>query len=298
MMSKIRTILGEIDASEMGVTLTHEHILVGFGPEGVKPDQYDQDEVTAIVLPYLKGLYDAGCRTLVECTPDVLGRDIALCLRLSRESGLNIIVPTGAYKEPSIPAYARVETPEQMAARWVEEVEKGVDGGMVGFIKIALEGKEMTKIEKNIFDAALLTSDKTGLVIICHCISAVSIREAMERMKSAGFDMEKFIWAHVYDTWKSAGKDLVMKAKELGMWLSVDNIGKEPHEEHIPIIKELWAENARLLLSQDNCIYVLDETSYRPPPYEAILTDFMPKLPAEMFEPIMVDNPAKAFRVR
>ncbi|GET31134.1 hypothetical protein SD074_33360 [Prolixibacter sp. SD074] len=69
------TVTGEIPASQMGVTLSHEHILVDFiGADRISPDRYNREEVVKRVLPYLEALKQYNVNTFVDGTPQFLGR--------------------------------------------------------------------------------------------------------------------------------------------------------------------------------------------------------------------------------
>ena len=129
---RVNTVLGERSPRALGMTLMHEHVLVDFvGADDVSPLRYNAEEVFRTALPHLKALRDAGCRTLVECTPAFLGRDVNLLKRLSIASGLHIITNTGFYgaaNDKYVPAIARQETAAQLAARWTREFQEGIDG--------------------------------------------------------------------------------------------------------------------------------------------------------------------------
>src|SRR3569832_2046473 len=91
---EVITVRGAIDSSEMGMTLSHEHILANFQPLAERDNQpwtFDEDEVVKVVLPYLQQVKKLGCRTFVDCTAVGLGRDPVLLRRLSELAGLNIL---------------------------------------------------------------------------------------------------------------------------------------------------------------------------------------------------------------
>ena len=86
------TVNGPIKASETGMTLTHEHILVDFiGADSISEQRWDRVKVTEKALPFLLQVKKLGCRTFIECTPEYIGRDPLLLKSLSEASGLNII---------------------------------------------------------------------------------------------------------------------------------------------------------------------------------------------------------------
>ena len=77
---EVMTVTGRVKAKDLGPTLMHEHVLVDFiGAEKVNRERYKTSEVFETALPHLNRVYSAGCRTFVECTPNWLGRDAALC---------------------------------------------------------------------------------------------------------------------------------------------------------------------------------------------------------------------------
>src|SRR5215203_1634769 len=75
----IITVKGSIPAKGMGLSLIHEHILVDFiGAADYDPKRWERSAVIKKVLPYLQEVRAAGCKTLVDCTPNYLGRDVRL----------------------------------------------------------------------------------------------------------------------------------------------------------------------------------------------------------------------------
>ena len=117
-------------APDMGKSiLVHEHILVDFvGADAIGPGRYDAEEAFRVALPKLKEIRALGCRRLLECTPNYLGRDPKLLRRLARATGLEIWTNTGLYGAVDfkfLPAYAKTETAEQLAQRWIAEWRAG-----------------------------------------------------------------------------------------------------------------------------------------------------------------------------
>ena len=88
----VMTATGPVAASEVGVTLIHEHLLVDFiGADRVSRDRYDAKEVIAVMAPHLEAAREAGCETFVDCTPAYLGRDPALLRALSEKCQVRIV---------------------------------------------------------------------------------------------------------------------------------------------------------------------------------------------------------------
>ena len=73
-------------AGKPASVLVHEHVLVDFvGADQIRPGRYDRGEVIRIALPKLEEVRKLGCRRLLECTPNFLGRDPELLARLDVE---------------------------------------------------------------------------------------------------------------------------------------------------------------------------------------------------------------------
>ena len=138
--SKIITVNGGIPASEIGKTLHHEHLLVDFiGADSTGYHRWDKNEVVEKVLPYLLEIKKLGYKTLVECTPEYLGRDPELLKLLSEKSGIQIITNVGYYSAVNakfLPPHAFTQTAQQMADMWIEQAQNGIEGSGVfpGFI--------------------------------------------------------------------------------------------------------------------------------------------------------------------
>ena len=165
---QVMTVTGPIAPDQMGFTLPHEHIMSIFGGQPVKVAQYDEEKLFAKVIPYLKMLKVFGVQTICECTGAYFGRRVDLLRRISRETGMQILTNTGyfgAAHDRYVPAHAFEETIDQIAQRWINEWETGIDGTDIrpGFIKIGVDPGMPSDIDKKLILAAGKTHLKTGL---------------------------------------------------------------------------------------------------------------------------------------
>ena len=220
------TVSGPIDASRIGKTLSHEHVLVDFiGADSTGYHRWNRDSVVNKVLPYLLDIKGKGYSTLVECTPEYLGRDPLLLKTLSEKSGIQIITNTGIYTAVGgkfIPEYCYPETPEQIAERWINETENGIENSGIypGFIKIAVERKPLEDIQRKIVAAAAITHLRTGLTIMSHTGLAVPAFQQLHILDSLGVDPSAFIWTHAHNEKDSTRQ---LEAAKLGAWIAFDN---------------------------------------------------------------------------
>jgi len=305
----IMTVKGPIKATEMGVSLTHEHVLVDFiGADSVNESRWDKSKVSEKAMPYLMAIKKLGCQTFVECTPEYIGRDPILLKSLSESTGLNIITNTGYYgaaNDKYVPKHAYEESAEELASRWVDEWNNGIGstGIKPGFIKIGVDSKTLSDIDRKLVIAAAKTHLKTGLVIASHTGPAIPAFEELEILKNEGVAPEAFIWVHA-----QGEKDLSnhIKAATMGAWIGLDGIGEDNCEDYVRMIKNLKENDLlyKVLLSHDAGWYdPAKENGGEYRGYTTLFEKLIPLLKADGFsekeiDQLMITNPAEAFSIR
>jgi phosphotriesterase-related protein len=100
-MAIIRTVLEDIPAADVGITLTHEHIRYAYpGTESDHRNAWDFETVAEDIAAVMrKGANEYGYRTVVDLTPAELGRHPELMAEVQRRSGMRIIATTGFFPE-------------------------------------------------------------------------------------------------------------------------------------------------------------------------------------------------------
>ncbi len=303
------TVEGRILATSMGTTLIHEHFLVDFiGADKISNDRWDRDEVIKKVLPYLFEAKSAGVKTILDCTPAFLGRDVLLLKRLAKLSGVQILTNTGYYGAVGnkyLPEWAFTETHEQLSARWISECKDGIEDTTVkpGFIKIGVDAKSLSELHRKIVKAAALTHLETGLTICSHTGTAVPAFGEIEELQKMKVHPSAFVWTHA-----QAEKDRSMhvKAAKLGAWISLDGIGWGDFENYAESIEHLKSAGYlnRVLISHDAGWYKPGEKDGgKFTGFTNIFTSLLPALQKRKFLPkdmrqLLVGNPAEAFAVR
>ena len=253
---EITTVTGGISIKKMGKTLTHEHLLVDFiGADSISYDRWNRDEVVKKVLPYLEEIRKLNYKTLVDCTPEFLGRDPVLLKTLSEKSGIQIITNTGYYTAMGgkyLPESAYSESAEEIASHWIDEAQNGIEGTGIypGFIKIAVERAPLKEINRKIVEAACIAHRETGLTIMSHTGPAVPAFEQIEILKKQGIDPSAFIWTHASDE-KDFNKHL--KAAKLGAFISFDKFKPQDAEHYVDffLFMKKHAVLHRVLFSHD-----------------------------------------------
>ncbi|AMV40710.1 phosphotriesterase [Planctomyces sp. SH-PL62] len=306
---RIMTVRGPIAPDAMGVTLPHEHILVDFaGADAATPDRYRADEVFAVARPHLDAIASQGVRTLVECTPAYLARDPALLRRLSEATGLHILTNTGYYAASGgvfLPAHARTESADDLAARWLAEWRDGIGGTGVrpGFQKIGVDGGPLIEVAVKLVRAAARVHLASGLTIAAHTGDGRAALQELELLREEGVDASAFIWVHAN---AEADRALHAEAAARGAWVEFDGVSPGSVDGHVALVAAMKERGRldRVLLSHDAGWYHVGEPGggeFRP--FFTLWNDLVPALRKSGLSDadvrtLTVDNPREAFTIR
>jgi len=305
----VMTVNGSIPAASMGTTLIHEHFLVDFiGADKIDYNRWNRGDVVKKVLPYLLESKKYGVKTILDCTPAFLGRDVVLQKRLADESGLQILTNTGYYGaigNKYLPQWAFTETQEQLAERWINEFKNGIESTTIkpGFIKISVDPGHLSELHQKIVKAAALAHLQTGLTICSHTGPAIPAFEEIELLQQLKVHPSAFVWTHAQN---EKDKALHVKAAKSGAWISLDGIGWGDFEEYASSIDNLRSAGLlkNVLISHDAGWYKPEEKDGGDfKGYTNIFTELIPLLKkrgftGENIQQLLVKNPAEAFAIR
>lgn len=308
--SIIQTVNGPINSDQLGVSLIHEHFLVDFiGADKINYNRWNRDKVAEKVLPYLFETKLAGTKSIFDCTPNFLGRDVHLLKLLSDRSGLNIITNTGYYGAVGnkyLPKWAATETAEQLANRWIREFKQGIEGTSIkpGFIKISVDPElPLSAMHKKLVEAAAITHLKTGLTICSHTGPASPAFAQLEILDKAGVHPTAFVWVHA-QTEKE--KENFSKAARMGVWISLDGVGWGDFDNYLDSLVTLKNEGLlnRVLVSHDAGWYKPGEKNGGEfKGFMNIVNELIPRLKNQGFSEsdihmLLVENPQHALAIR
>jgi phosphotriesterase-related protein len=209
-MTFVRTVLGDIDPSLLGVTYAHEHLVIDGGrPVALSPDFLlnDLDRLT----DELRGAAAAGLEAAVDMMPADCGRNPVLLAELSRRTGVHLVAATGLHHEKFTgPAHWSLKaTEDEIAGLFAADVEVGIDerdytGPIVrrtairaGVIKIAGSLGGPSDRDAPIFRAAAATHLRTGVPIHSHCEAGTGALEQIRLLAGAGAPPERISVTHV-----------------------------------------------------------------------------------------------------
>ena len=194
----IQTVLGPVPPSELGPATTHEHLYADlsflFRPAQYSPSRELEDAPIALDnLGWIRrnyysnrsnldlmdmdtairevGMYrDVGGGAIVDATTAGIGRDPAVLARVSRESGVHIIMGAGFYVDAAHPVGMDQRSVEDLALEIAADLTEGVDGtgikaGIIGEVGCSWP---LTTNERKSLAAAAMAQRETGAAILIH----------------------------------------------------------------------------------------------------------------------------------
>ena len=347
LVGKAQTVLGPVDASDIGITLPHEHLLIDLSirfqpPQTVSEKARAQEPVTFENLGWVRyhpmscvdnlqltdenvaakeiALFRVfGGSTVVDMTNIGIGRDPLALARISRVSGVNVVMGAGYYSEATWPSGVN-PSEDEMVDEIVRDItvgvgRTGIKAGMIGEI-----GTEwpITDGERRSLRAAARAQKLTGAPINVHTgNSPASGLLSADILGEAGADLSRVVMSHcdgrIFDY------EILKKLARKGCYVEYDSFGFEGWYER----RMVWSEDNpikcdfpndagrinnlmrliddgfvnQILISQDVCLK-FQTRRYGGPGYAHILENVVPlmqkkSMTDEQIFTIIVENPKR-----
>jgi predicted metal-dependent phosphotriesterase family hydrolase len=209
-MTFVRTVLGDIDPVDLGITYAHEHVIIDGGrPVLMEPD-FDLGDVDRMVREVGEAAA-LGLRAVVDAMPCDAGRSALKLADLSRRAGIHVIAPTGLHHDRYYgPAHwsARLRV-EEIATLFVLDITDGIDlydysGPVIertnhraGVIKIAGSTDGPSERDRRVFEAAALAHLATGVPILTHCEGGTGALDQLRLLTDLGVAPGSIALSHV-----------------------------------------------------------------------------------------------------
>ena len=227
MGTRAQTVLGTVEGDNLGFTLPHEHLVfdgssifaepaassekqMAHSPVGLKilswlryhpyenldnVRMFDEGEAASELLLFLK----AGGSTVVDVTIPGIGRDPEALCRIARMTGVNIVMGTGLYTEPSLAQRYQDMTVDDMAALFISEIRDGVgaSGIRAGIIGEIGCNWPVAPTEMKAVRAAAIAQQETGASISLHPgRNRQAPFDLADTLREAGGDLSRVIFCH------------------------------------------------------------------------------------------------------
>jgi phosphotriesterase-related protein len=255
-MATVMTVMGPLSSADLGLSLTHEHILNDVtswwhptSSIGLNPGEFSHRKIDIEDLWDLKhdpfgnldncrlddvdlaveevGRFVAlGGRTIVETTGLGLGRDMAGLRRVSERTGINIIAGTGFYLEAAQPPFVATSSTDELAELIVNDVREGEDGIRPGIIGEIGVGARFTAAERKSLAAACMVQRDTELPLQVHLPGWFRLGdEVLDFVEANGVDPASVVLCHMNPS--GADQEYQRRLIARGAWLQYDMIGAE-----------------------------------------------------------------------
>ena len=201
-MAKVETVLGPVDASALGPTLSHVHLTLDILCWYMEPPDPAQKALAAkplclenlglarrnglmvrdnlvqndveLTIREVSELARAGGKTVIDMELPGIGRDVRALQKIARATGLHIVASTGFYTQASHPPEVAASDAGALADLMVRELElgigdTGVRAGNIG--EIGCSGMPDTPClpdEEKVLRAAARAQARTGASLTVH----------------------------------------------------------------------------------------------------------------------------------
>lgn len=306
-VGKVQTVLGDIDGSEMGFTLPHEHILTCPQGHGSKAEENHHLDSIPKGIQMLKEFKESGGMTIVETTPKTWGRNTPGMVECSQATGVHVIACTGYIcEEHGMEPEVSEHTQEYIESWLRHDITVGMDGTTVkaGYVKMGTAYMHITPNEHKCLKAAAKVAMETGVCLHLHTTGGTMGIEQCEILQDTNFDMSRLIIAHVDrcpDPWYHR------KMLETGASLIYDGPGKAkyfPDNVRVDLIKQMIAEGFedQLMLSNDMGHKKHHKVYGYGPGFTWIKERFLPRLIEEgvsqkTIDKMMIHNPRRLYQM-
>jgi phosphotriesterase-related protein len=340
---KIQTVLGLINPENLGITLPHEHLIVDGSAWFLEPTEASDrrlahqgvsvENLWWVRYHWLQNLDDirlldeeeaitelehfkrAGGRAVAEMSNRGFGRDPMALARISRATGIHILMGSGYYLARSMPDEFKGKSEGDIANEIVHDIKVGVGntGIKSGFIGEIGCSWPLDSMEEKSLRAAVKAQRLTGANLHVHPAPTVqSVYQIVEILEDAKADLARTTIAHMERSVRGP-KDRLKLLKK-GYTLEYDFFGREGYyplylgSVDIPndnqkineIIELIEAGFIKQILISQDIWNKHQRRKYGGWGYDHILRNTLPVMRAkgiteEQINTLLVENPRRAF---
>jgi phosphotriesterase-related protein len=336
---QVMTVKGLVPAAQLGITLPHEHILndcrCWWNPPKEPERKYLADgpvnmgiigelrmdpfvnlhncalDDERLAIRELMQFVAEGGRSVIDPTCRGIGRNPQALVRISEDTGLNIIMGAGYYLQSSHPPEVRSMSIDAIADEIVGEALDGIDGVKIGLIgEIGVSG-DFTPDEEKSLRGAARAQQRTQLPLMVHLPAWYRhAHRVLDIVAEEGGNLRHTILCHMnpsgtdvdYQT-SLAARGAFIEYDMLGMdyWYADQQVQCPSEEDNARAIAGLVKAGFgdRLLLSQDVFLKMM-LTYYGGFGYAYVLRHFVPRLRRhgvgeDSIRAMLVGNPRSIF---
>ncbi|MEU5659235.1 phosphotriesterase [Streptomyces sp. NPDC047737] len=291
-MSRVRTVLGDVPAGELGVCDAHDHLFIR--TPALPGQELDDRELAG---QRLRSFHELGGRTVVQWTPYGMGRRPEDLAALSRECGTRIVAATGLHRAAHYPAELLDRLMPDLEDLFVTEISRGIGatGIRAGLIKVAGAFHGIDEHAGRTMRAAAGAHHRTGAPIAVHLELGTAAMDVLDLLcGESGVEPQRVILGHLG---RFPEGETHLDAARAGAFLAFDGPSRANHATDWRLPEQLTALaeagfGDRLLLGGDTTV---PETPGMPHLLRRLRPRLERSLGEELLRTILVANPARAF---
>ncbi len=245
----IITVKGEIEKTQSGVILPHEHIFSDLRPLVDPldiPEFYEPLQLSNYGMvtrnPYavldnallpgvdiqteeLKRFKNNGGAMIVDVTTDDFGRNPVDLKKVSEASGVDIVMGSGYYIDASVKEENKLKSVNEIATEIINDITVGRDGVRAGVIGEVGSSMEITEFEFKSLEASAIAQKETGAGMHIHaCLWNREGVNALNYAIKCGANPEKLCVDH---SDVLLDNEYLHQVLDTGAILDFDDFGKE-----------------------------------------------------------------------
>ena len=314
-MAFLRTVLGDINASKVGVCYAHEHIIIDPSFTTYCNPDFLLDSVERASIDVTE-FYACGGRTLVDSMPCGGGRNAVKLAEICRRTGVNIVCPTGLHlaKYYAPGHWGERLNAEELARLFIADIEQGIDSAdyngpeisrtphKAGVIKVATGKDALNARERKVIEAAAEAHRQTGAPILTHTEQGSGALEQVRLFQKFGVPLEHAVISH---TDRAPDRAYHKEILSTGVILEYDSAfrwGQEKGNPTLDLIVAMVSEGfgTQIVLGMDAARRKYWKAYDGSPGLAFLLHDFVPRLKqaglsSRDIENIFVNNPAQCY---
>jgi predicted metal-dependent phosphotriesterase family hydrolase len=317
-MPFLRTVLGDLEASQAGICYAHEHLIIDPSFTTYCYPDFLLDSVERACIDVAE-FHSAGGRTLVDSMPCGGGRNPAKLAEICRITGVNIVCPTGLHlaKYYAPGHWGERLNAEELAKLFVADIEQGIDSAdyngaeisrtphKAGVVKVATGTDAPSARERKAFKAAAIAHQQTGAPILTHTEQGAGALEQVRMFEEFGVPLQHAVISH---TDRAPDRVYHKEILSTGVILEYDSAFRWGPEAGNPTLDLVVAMvtagfGEQLVLGMDAARRKYWKAYGGVPGLAFLLREFVPRLKEAGLtnadiEKIFVSNPAKCYAFR
>lgn len=307
-MTTVRTVLGDVEPADLGVTYMHEHLIID---HPLVADRFPHISLPSVeeATAEVSRCGQAGVGAMVDTMPCASGRNAEKLAEVSRRTGVAVVAVTGMHtaKYYAAAPWAMEASADALAELFAADVTEGIDrydytGPVVertdhraGLIKAATAGEAPDGRERRVLEAAAMAHLRTRCPILTHCEDGRGAPAHVEALTGFGVDRGRVVLSHTDKVRDPAyHRDLLAS----GVNLEYDQaLRQDPSEDRwtLELLEQMAGEGfvSQLMVGTDGARRTLWETLGGYPGLADLVRRIQGALDDATARSVLVDNPAR-----